>query len=69
MGSPTSGILSENFLQEIEEKNFRNFKLKYNRIILSRYLDDILIIYDDNKYIEEAIAQELNSLHKNIEFT
>jgi Reverse transcriptase (RNA-dependent DNA polymerase). len=69
MGSPTSGILSENFLQEIEEKNFRNFKLKYNRIILSRYLDDILIIYDDNKYIEEAIAQELNSLYKNIEFT
>ena len=69
MGSPTSGILSENFLQEIEEKNFRNLKLKYNRIILSRYLDDILIIYDDNKYIEEAIAQELNSLHKNIEFT
>ena len=29
---------------------------------------DILIIYNHNKHIEEQIAQELKTIHKNIEF-
>ena len=29
----------------------------------------MLGIYSNNKYIEEHIAQELNAIHKNIEFT
>ena len=69
MGSPKSRILSEIFLHKMEEKHFHNLKLNYNRSIISRYADDILIIYNNNTYIKEQTAQELNSIHKNIEFT
>ena len=69
MGSPTSGILSGVFLQEMEEKHFHKLKLKYNINMISRYVDDILIIYNDDKYNEERIVKELNTLHKNIEIT
>ena len=51
------------------EKHFHNFKLNYNISIIPQYVDDILIIYNNDKYIEEQIAQELNSIHKNIKFT
>ena len=66
MVSPTWGILSEISLQEMEEKHFDNLKLKYNTIIISRYVDDILIIYNSEKYNEETIVKELKSLNKNL---
>ena len=48
------------------KRNTNILKLKYNIIIISRYVDDILIINKDEKYNGETIAQELNSLHENI---
>ena len=55
MGSPKSGILSE-IIQEMEEIHFHNLKLNYNISIITRYVDDILIIYKNNKYIEDQIT-------------
>jgi hypothetical protein len=46
-----------------------HLKLNYNISIIIRYLDDILIIYNNKKHIEEQIAQDLETIHKNIEFT
>jgi len=69
MGSPTSGIFSEIFLQEMEEKHFHHLKSNHNISIITHYVDDILIIYNHNKHIEEQIAQELKTIHKNIKFT
>jgi hypothetical protein len=39
------------------------------RVRSTRYVDDILIIYNHHKHIEEQIAQDLETIHKNIEFT
>ena len=69
MGSPTSGILSETFLQQMEEKHFHHLKSNHNINTIIRYVDDILIIYNHNKHIEEQIAQDLETIHKSIEFT
>ena len=41
--------------------------IKYKKII--QCVDDILIIYNNNKYIEEQIAQKLKTIHRNMEFT
>ena len=43
-------------------KTLPEFKINYNISTISRYVDDILIIYNNNKYFEEQIAQELNAL-------
>jgi hypothetical protein len=69
IGSTTSGIFSEIFLQEMEVKHFHHLKSNHNISIITRYVDDMLIIYNHNKHTEEQIAQDLETIHKNIEFT
>jgi hypothetical protein len=46
IGAPTSAILSEIFLQYIEENYVINILTNNNIISYYRYVDDILIIYD-----------------------
>jgi hypothetical protein len=53
----------------MEENQLHNLKLNYNISIISWYVDDILMIYNNNKYIEEQIEQEHNAIHNSIEFT
>jgi hypothetical protein len=53
----------------MEEKHFYHLKSNHNISIITRYVDNILIIYNHNKHIEEQIAQDLETIHKNIEFT
>ena len=48
MGSPTSAIISEIFLQNMENKHFHNIIRKHKVSLLARYVDDILVIYDSN---------------------
>jgi hypothetical protein len=70
MGSPTSGIFSEIVLQETEEKHFQHlnsnphFKANPNISIITRYVDDILIIHNHNKHIEVQVAQDLGTIQK-----
>ena len=46
MGSPISGLMAEIFLQSLEHTHIKPH-LNSKRIILyTRYIDDILIIYD-----------------------
>ena len=47
MGSPLSSILSEIFLQHIENSYIEDIKKQVNIIFYSRYVDDILIIYNN----------------------
>ena len=58
MGAPISGILLGIFLQEREETFFKNLKVNYITIAISRYVNN------DDKYNEETIVKELNKLHK-----
>ena len=53
----------------MEEKHFHHLKSNHNISITTRYVDDILITYNNNKHIEEQIAQKLKTTHRNIEFT
>ena len=45
MGSPTSNILPEIFLQNLEDKHFDRIIKTYNIKLLARYVDDINISY------------------------
>jgi hypothetical protein len=41
MGSPTSGIMSEIFLQNMENEHFHNITRKYKIRLLARYVADL----------------------------
>jgi hypothetical protein len=69
MGSPTSGITSEIFLQNIENENFHNITRKHKIRLLAQYVDDILVIYDCDTSNEIDILNDLNSIHFKINFT
>ena len=69
MGSPTSGIMSEMFLQNKENEHFHNITRKRKIRLLTRYVDDILVIYDSITSNENDIQNDLNSLHSKIKFT
>ena len=62
MDSPTSGIMSEIFLQNMENKNFHNIKRSNKIRLLARYVDDILVIYDSVTSNEYYILNDLNSI-------
>ena len=66
MGSPTSGIMSEIFLQNMENKYFNNTTRQHKIRLLARYVDDILVIYDSITNNENDILNDLNSIHKKI---
>jgi hypothetical protein len=68
MGAPTSAILSEIYLQYVEH-NILNILSKYHKDSYSRYVDDILIIYNKMKTNIEEVLGEFNKIHKNLQFT
>jgi len=66
MGSPLSGTMAEIFLQHLENFHIKPL-LDSKRISLySRYVDDILIIYDATRTNPETIVHHANSMHSNI---
>lgn len=67
MGSPLSGILSETFLQHIEQEYIKNIINKYNIKFYTRFVDDILVICDKDKI--QNITSEFNNIHKKLNFT
>jgi hypothetical protein len=46
MGSPISGTNAEIFLQHIENKHIKQALDTKNIILYTRFVDDILVIYD-----------------------
>jgi hypothetical protein len=66
MGAPTSAILAEIFLQYFEHKHVINILKKHHIIDYNRYVDDILIIYNENCTNLDNTLQEFNLLHPNI---
>jgi hypothetical protein len=69
MGSPASSLLSEVFLQKLEHTNLPQIAKKLNLIDYFRYVDDILIVYDNQHTNLENITQEFNTMHRNIRLT
>ena len=70
MGSPISGILTEIFIHNIEEKHILNNNKYTNKIIYwYRYVDDILLLYKGNKRQIENFYKYINTIHPKLKFT
>ena len=69
MGSPISSSLAEIYLQFFEELTIRHWMERGEISYYTRYADDILIIYDQNKTNEDSITNCMNNIHKYLEFT
>ena len=69
MGAPSSSTLSEIFLQPTEHLHITHLTQKHKIINYFRYVDDILLIFDANHTIIQAILEYFNTLHLNLHFT
>ena len=66
MGSPISGIMAEVFLQHIEDKHIKHLLDTKNIIYYTRYVDDILVIYDTRHINYNTIQNYIKQIHNNI---
>jgi hypothetical protein len=64
MGASTSAILSETFIQHLENSKLTEILNKRQIIDYHRYVDDILILYNKNNTLDEC-----NTIHPNTKFT
>jgi ABC-type uncharacterized transport system YnjBCD substrate-binding protein len=69
MGAPTCAILVEVYIQYIEHKKLYQILKKHQIIGYLRYVDDILIIYNQNKTNIEESLTEFNKQTTSIKFT
>jgi hypothetical protein len=69
MGAPTSAIIAETYLQHLEHNQVYNLLIKHQITGYFRYVDDILIIYDENKTHIDMMMMEFNAIHPTINFT
>jgi hypothetical protein len=69
MGAPTSGLLAEFFLQNLENAHIPTLTKKHKITGYFRYVDDILIIYDSNHSNILDILHDFNKIHPNLTFT
>jgi hypothetical protein len=65
MAAPTSAIIAETYLQNLEHNQVYNLLTKHKIIGYFRCVDDILIIYDKNKTHIDIIM----TVHPTINFT
>jgi hypothetical protein len=68
MGSPISGIVAEIFLQHFENSHLNQIFETKNTIFYTRYVDDILIIYDTERTSSETIHNYMSKMRPNLEF-
>jgi len=66
MGFPISGIVAEIFLQHFEDINIKHLLDTKSLAFYTRYVDDILIIYDTTRISSHTINTYINNLHRNI---
>jgi hypothetical protein len=69
MGSPTSSILTEVYIQHMEGTTNPMILSKHNIKGYYRYIDDILIAYTDTTTNIHTVLDEFNSITPKLEFT
>jgi hypothetical protein len=67
MGSPISGTMTEIFIQYLEDSLINHLLDSKSISFYSRYVDDILIIYDSSYTNPNAITQYANTTHNNLQ--
>jgi hypothetical protein len=68
MGSPISNRVAEIFLQHYEQILTEHWMKDSTIIYYSRYVDNIFVIFDTRLTTEETILNNMNKIHKNMEF-
>jgi nucleoside-specific outer membrane channel protein Tsx len=69
MGAPTSAILAETFIQYLEHTIIYQILNKHHIIDYYRYVDDILIVYNELHTNIENTLMDFNNVHPKINFT
>jgi len=70
MRAPSSGLIAKIFLQHTEHSHLTQHLTQKHKIInYCRYVDDILIIFDNNHSNILEIINDFNSLHPKLRFT
>jgi hypothetical protein len=64
--SPISSIIAEIFLKHFEDTNIKHLLDTKNLAFYTRYVDDILIIYDTTRTCSHTINTYINNIHSNI---
>jgi len=67
MGSPISGTMVEIFIQYLEDSLIKQHLESKSIAFYSRYIDDILIIYDSSYTNPNSITQYANTIHNNFQ--
>ena len=68
MGSPISGTIAEIFLQHLEHTHIRPLIESKQLLYYTRYMDDILVIYDTDNTNQDKLTQHANSMQNNLQF-
>jgi len=69
MGASSSGIIFEIFLKYFEHAHLPILAHKHKLVNYFRYVDDVLLIYDDLQTDIHTIISDFNSFHPNLQFT
>jgi hypothetical protein len=69
MGAPTSSIFSELYLQYLENSTIYNLLIKYSIIGYFRYVDDILIVYNESTTNIDDLLDQFNNVSPKLDFT
>jgi hypothetical protein len=69
MRAPTSSVLSEIYLQHLENTEICNLLIKHNIEGHFRYVDDIIIIYNENITNVSDLLDCFNKLNPKLVFT
>jgi hypothetical protein len=68
VGSPTLSTIAEIYLQFFEEIYIKQWLESKEVIYYKRYVDDFLIIFEQNKTIGNAIMKHMNNIDRHWEF-
>jgi hypothetical protein len=69
MGAPNSSIFSELYLQFLANSTIYNFLLNYDLKGYFRYVDDILIVYDEEKTNRDTLLECFNNISPKLKLT
>ncbi|XP_023722175.1 uncharacterized protein LOC111872459 [Cryptotermes secundus] len=69
MGSPLSSLMAEVFLQHFEQREVKHLLEDKRIIYYNRYVDDIILIYNQLIVTPQYILDQFNKQNKNLQFT
>jgi len=67
MGSPISGFIEEIFLQYFENGTIKHITQPYHITFSTRYVDNILVIYEHTQITSTQILHYAKTIHTNLQ--